>query len=552
MKKFQFTVFILFLLGFISSFNSQMSINNQKTFGGNLYDYGGSVFYSSDSLNIFIVGISNSTQGTGDRNAINYGFGDVWVLKLDLNYNIIWDKSYGGSGTEGAPNKAILLHDTIYIACISSSPISGNKTIDRIGDNYGDIWFLSLDLEGDILTQSVFGGDSKEELNGFIGLKNGNFLITCKTSSDISGNKTESLMGTSYQGWIIEVDKTGNLIQQRSIRHTSDNEILDAQQDSISEDIYISVYFDGDPIVNGDKTDVGYGLLDMWIIRFDKNLNKLSDKCFGGSDNDFCFSIKIVSDGILLCGASTSGVSGNKTASQQFPGNVKQDTWLIKTDLDFNIIYDKTYGGSNSDAGFKIVNGVNDRYALVCFSTSSNDGNKTTTSFSTSTTNPTSDLWIILIDGEGNILDQFSIGGSESEGFLSFPDVILTKTNDLLVLCSTESPVSGNLTAPKKGAYDMWLVELETTSVLEIKSKGELVSINLFPNPFHDYFNVELSSIEERTDIFIYSADGKVVYENTGIKSKHFNVDLANLENAIYFYKIISGANISMGTIMKQ
>ncbi len=76
---------------------------------------------------------------------------------------------------------------------------------------------------------------------------------------------------------------------------------------------------DGGYLVAGDTWSYGNGKSDAWIIKIDKNGNKIWDKTFGGSDWDEAYSIIETKDGGYL-------VAG-KTWSY---GNGRSDAWIIK------------------------------------------------------------------------------------------------------------------------------------------------------------------------------------------------------------------------------
>src|SRR5687767_5057196 len=80
----------------------------------------------------------------------------------------------------------------------------------------------------------------------------------------------------------------------------------------------------------------------------------------GGLDNEGAASLIQTSEGKLLFGGwSQSDSSGNKTVSNR--GLV--DYWVIKTNLQGNIVWQQAYGGSNSDVLSTILE-TNDGYLI--------------------------------------------------------------------------------------------------------------------------------------------------------------------------------------------
>lgn len=67
-----------------------------KRYGGNLGDRFTSIIQSTDG-NFVCVGYSNSTDSAF---TINHGADDYWVVKIDTSGNVLWQKIYGGSGSD--------------------------------------------------------------------------------------------------------------------------------------------------------------------------------------------------------------------------------------------------------------------------------------------------------------------------------------------------------------------------------------------------------------------------------------------------------------------
>jgi hypothetical protein len=79
--------------------------------------------------------------------------------------------------------------------------------------------------------------------------------------------------------------------------------------------------------VSGNKASISYGGFDYWLVRVDADGNKLWDKTFGGSGDDYVFGLTALGNGeYVVAGHSASDVSGDKTV----PGFGLPDYWLLK------------------------------------------------------------------------------------------------------------------------------------------------------------------------------------------------------------------------------
>ena len=148
-----------------------------------------------------------------------------------------------------------------------------------------------------------------------------------------------------------------------------------------------------------------------------------------------------------MFGNSNSDASGTK--SDDSFGD--RDAWLVCTDLNYTVLWDTVYGGNDFDQLFAVQQDSNGFY-LIIQSLSGVSGNKTTGSIGSA------DIWVLSIDLDGNILNQYTYGGTNSERPLS----ATFDNNQLFILSSSQSGVSGNKTTSNFGGNDYWLIQVNT------------------------------------------------------------------------------------------
>ena len=104
----------------------------------------------------------------------------------------------------------------------------------------------------------------------------------------------------------------------------------------------------------GYTNTIGNGLHDILLVKVDQKFNLLWSKTFGGSNDDFGMEIiKGHGDDILILGETSSYGQGGK------------DIWLIKIDSFGNKIWDKTYGGSKMEFASSIHRSSSKSYQIV-------------------------------------------------------------------------------------------------------------------------------------------------------------------------------------------
>jgi hypothetical protein len=168
----------------IVKLNSIGSIEWQKSLGGTGDDYAHSIRQTTDGGYV-IVGGSNSTDGdiTG-----NLGFNDYWVVKLDSIGTITWQKSLGGSGNDYA-SSIQQTSDRGYIVAGLSNSNDGDVTGNHGGGS--DYWVVKLDSNSSITWQKSMGGSGFDIGYSAQQTTDGGYLVvgySWSTDGDITGN----------------------------------------------------------------------------------------------------------------------------------------------------------------------------------------------------------------------------------------------------------------------------------------------------------------------------------------------------------------------------
>ncbi len=121
------------------------------------------------------------------------------------------------------------------------------------------------------------------------------------------------------------------------------------------------------------------------------------------------------------------------------------------------IIWQKTIGGSSGDFSTVFEPTSDGGFILGGYSTSNISGEKTENS------NGGTDIWIVKIDGSGNIMWQNTIGGS-GEDFL----ISLKQTSDggYILGAGSDSNISGDKTENSRGDLDYWIIKLNSSGTI--------------------------------------------------------------------------------------
>lgn len=331
----------------------------QKTYGGSLDDRGSDIIQTSDG-GYAILGYSFSNDGDATENA---GLQDYWLVKLDANGNISWEKSFGYQGADSG----ITMTETndqgflvTGILDVTASGGEGNSSRNANRHAGGDYWALKLDISGNLEWSHYFGGNFTDTPYGVVQTNDNGYIVV--GSSDSEDTDISSNIGT-YDFWVIKISESGDLVWEKSFGGSQ-----------IDEARAIVKTNDGNYIIAGDTrssdNDVSQnkGAADLWFIKISPSGNLIWERTIGGSSFDVARAIKkSQNNGFLLSGSSRSSdmdVSENKG---------QNDAWVLKTDNNGNLLWETTVGGSNIDFSYDVVELINGSVIAVG-DTASSDG----------------------------------------------------------------------------------------------------------------------------------------------------------------------------------
>jgi hypothetical protein len=195
-----------------------------------------------------------------------------------------------------------------------------------------------------------------------------------------------------------------------------------------SDDSAVSVEqtSDGGFIMVGSTYSYSAGGCDVWVIKTDAEGNLDWDKPFGGKNNDYGVSVQQTSNkGYIIAGTTFSWGAGGS------------DVWLIKTDITGTRIWDRTFGGRNNELAASVQETSDGGFIIGATSFSDDTG---------------SDIWLIKTDFNGNKLLDRSFGGPKND---SVSSVMETSDGGYIIAGTTSSFGAGG------GGSDVWLIKTD-------------------------------------------------------------------------------------------
>jgi hypothetical protein len=135
------------------------------------------------------MGGSSASGISGEKTESNRGGVDYWVVKLDRQRNIQWDKTIGGSGDDWCNSMILTRTGGTAIFGGSQSPASGDKTEYSRGG--ADYWLVNLNNKGQLLWEKTIGGYYDDWGDAVAEPQTNTFLIGGLSYSPIGADKQD-------------------------------------------------------------------------------------------------------------------------------------------------------------------------------------------------------------------------------------------------------------------------------------------------------------------------------------------------------------------------
>lgn len=341
----------------IVKLNADGAIEWQKMYGGTGTERAAAIQQTSDSGYVF-VGRTNSNDGDVSG---NHGELDVWVVKLTANGTLVWQKTFGGS--EDDEGEAVLeTPDGGYIVAGHTESSNGD-----VNDNNGvlDIWVIKLNKTGLIEWEKTYGGSNAEYSYSICISGDNGYIIAGQTKSndgDVSGNNGNTDV------WVIKISSTGALEWQNAMGGVG----IEAAYKIVPT--WDEGYILTGVTASGSTGDVmgSHGLFECWLVKLDNTGEIVWQKPLGGSDNDYGRSVAITDDGSIVVGGVTTSFDGDVTSNNWLGYN----WWVIKLSPNGEILWDRVYGGSGIEE-MRDLALTTDGGVIITGHTYSNDGDVT-------------------------------------------------------------------------------------------------------------------------------------------------------------------------------
>jgi hypothetical protein len=424
------------------------------------------------------------------------------------------------------------------------------------------------------------GGTKEDKSHGVIQTSDGGFMILGVTGSADGDVKTNPGQGI---GWLVKLSATGSILWERCIGGSGGDLILydgtgriietfdgglafcgpgistdgDVGGTNGKEDAWI-VKLNATGIIEWTKTyggsqydrlvsiiqtpDSGYilagnnsspdfdvtcnkGWYDGWVIKLDDTGKIEWQKCYGGTKADDIRCIASTRDGGYVFVGNTDSKDGDVKNNPDADNRI----WTVKINSTGTIEWERTFGGSNLERGYTVVERSNNDIVMVGQSSSvdgdvvNNKGKENVVIVSYS---KTGDFQWKKIMGGGGLDMAYRIINTPDNGML-VGGILGSSDGD-----GNGSGYHGITNAPR----DCWLIKLSANTGIDDVIADE--GINVYPTVTSGLVNVDLQGRDEKITMQLLNVLGQPVeleYDAEGMKRK---VYLKDIPAGVYFLNI--------------
>ncbi len=343
----------------------------EKSFTGTKEESGAAVAATDDGGSLL----------AGSTSSFGAGLDDLWLLKLDSDGAIEWEKSYGGPDRDWTESLAATSDGGFIVAGTTSS----------FGLGASDIWILKINADGSIGWQKTYGGSYDDYARTVCQTSDGGFVVAGETT-DFGAGQSDI--------WILKLDQ-GGIIEWEKTYGGWDFDHVSA---------LITTPDDGYALV-GSTSSFGAGSSDLWMLKLGYAGEIEWQKTYGESYGDYGRDLALSGDCFMVAGHNEpTGVGSG-------------DFWVLRLGHDGSIEWQKLFGGNDDDFARALVPLAVPGFLVVGETRSFGPGGE--------------DFWSLRLNPNGTVEFGSSSGAQETEGVTLVQDTDVEPADSAAVVSDT-------------------------------------------------------------------------------------------------------------------
>jgi len=246
----------------------------------------------------------------GWTNSAGAGDEDAFVVKVDEQGDVVWTRTFGGAELDRAYS--------IHTVSTGGYIVAGRTRSDEFTHRYEAAYMVRISAEGDLLWEKAFGLRRANGARHVEHTQDGGFIISGWTSNQRHSNQARV--------YLVKTDADGEIEWQKQFQKKSRRQAQEIQQTS-----------DGGYVLAGLSRPRRDLPLSGYMMKLDASGNTQWQRVIGTRWGwDELYTVEETPAGDFLFGGGTK---------RWMYGQARMRTWLIKTDADGKILWNRWYGG---------------------------------------------------------------------------------------------------------------------------------------------------------------------------------------------------------------
>ena len=237
-------------------------------------------------------------KASGTKASTNFGRDDFWILNLNRDGDLLWEKSLGTENIDYLTDAGIDPNGNLYVIGLSDSAGFDNPFNDYV---FSDLLIYKLDASGELLWQNTF-----ENVRNSRVIKlavSGSSAYLGFTSTDRPDDPSDSR--NDFR--LLKLNTEGKTVWDRFYGGTKSDVLRNLIY--TSNDQLILGGFSNSPR-GGDKTENARSAYDFWIMALDSNGIRQWDKTVFSREENYLKSVREIAPETFLCsGPSSQGLA---------------------------------------------------------------------------------------------------------------------------------------------------------------------------------------------------------------------------------------------------
>lgn len=500
----------------------------------------------------FFEGMVDFDPGAGSSTLTSSGSQDIFLMKMDGNGNLLWVRQFSSTGTASAIDLEVDPSGNIYLLGNFTGTLDGDPgaAVLSLTNVKTMAFIIKLDDSGILSWAKQFEGTAEVLPTSIDVSYPGSVYIHGDISNGIvdfeSGPGTFNLSTPSMWGFLCKLDASGNLVWAifpSQIPNFFGEIAVDANDNILITGRFAgTIDFDPGTAVNMQSATS----FDGYLQKLDGAGNFIFVKLFSGPDTETGFKVDTDGDGNIL-------IEGIFTDSADFdpgPGVFQmsslggEDIFYVKLNNMGDFVWAGTLGTTLNDAPVYSSFDKQGNIYIVNLIWSAMDLNPNVSAVNMFSTMGSNDGFIVKLDSAGNYQWVKFIGDS---GWDVLYQICFDVADNIYLAGYFNSPtidfssiqISNYLTTPP--SYNLFVAKLEsTTSGLP---SMQLAAVNIFPNPAHDFLNIEFPQ-QYTGKVTISDMLGRSIYIATLQNETNYKVDISASPSGIYSIQLENSVSV--------